>query len=99
MLFLYRGFTEHNRMLFVFSFFFCSPDTGGTKGERLSAKLKSLPGTSEPYESSSSKEIGKWTSYTFFTFMVLRERKNKKRGKKKLLEEHVKLDNWGNIFP
>uniref|UniRef100_A0A8C3UHL7 Intraflagellar transport protein 88 homolog n=1 Tax=Catharus ustulatus TaxID=91951 RepID=A0A8C3UHL7_CATUS len=34
-----------------------SSDTGGTKGERLSAKLKSLPGTSEPYESSGSKEI------------------------------------------
>ncbi|XP_056353900.1 intraflagellar transport protein 88 homolog isoform X2 [Oenanthe melanoleuca] len=32
-------------------------DTGGTKGERLSAKLKALPGTSEPYESSSNKEI------------------------------------------
>ncbi|XP_068276175.1 intraflagellar transport protein 88 homolog isoform X2 [Nyctibius grandis] len=32
-------------------------DSGGTKGERLSAKLKALPGTSEPYESSSSKEI------------------------------------------
>ncbi|KAM6439070.1 intraflagellar transport protein 88 homolog isoform 5-T5 [Rhynochetos jubatus] len=30
---------------------------GGTKGERLSARLKALPGTSEPYESSSSKEI------------------------------------------
>ncbi|XP_053826852.1 intraflagellar transport protein 88 homolog isoform X4 [Vidua macroura] len=34
-----------------------SGDSGGTKGERLSAKLKALPGTSEPYESSSSKEI------------------------------------------
>uniref|UniRef100_A0A8C3P4S4 Intraflagellar transport protein 88 homolog n=1 Tax=Cyanoderma ruficeps TaxID=181631 RepID=A0A8C3P4S4_9PASS len=34
-----------------------SADSGGTKGERLSAKLKALPGTSEPYESSSSKEI------------------------------------------
>ncbi|KFV69999.1 Intraflagellar transport protein 88, partial [Dryobates pubescens] len=33
-------------------------DSGGTKGERLSAKLKAFPGTSEPYESSSSKEIG-----------------------------------------
>ncbi|XP_074024096.1 intraflagellar transport protein 88 homolog isoform X5 [Numenius arquata] len=32
-------------------------DSGGTKGERLSAKLKALPGTSEPYESSGSKEI------------------------------------------
>ncbi|XP_061848430.1 intraflagellar transport protein 88 homolog isoform X2 [Colius striatus] len=31
-------------------------DNGGSKGERLSAKLKALPGTSEPYESS-SKEI------------------------------------------
>lgn len=58
MLLLYRGFTEHNSMLLVF-FFFCSPDNGGTKGERLSAKLKALPGTSEPYESSSNKEIGK----------------------------------------
>ncbi|KFO57063.1 Intraflagellar transport protein 88, partial [Corvus brachyrhynchos] len=51
-------------------------DSGGTKGERLSAKLKALPATSEPYESSNSKEIGKWTSYPFFTFMVLRERRN-----------------------
>ncbi|RMC07302.1 hypothetical protein DUI87_16760 [Hirundo rustica rustica] len=59
-----------------------SGDSGGTKGERLSAKLKALPGTSEPYESSSSKEIGKWTSYTFFIFMVLGERENKERGKK-----------------
>ncbi|XP_009076257.1 PREDICTED: intraflagellar transport protein 88 homolog isoform X4 [Acanthisitta chloris] len=32
-------------------------DSGGPKGERLSARLKALPGTSEPYESSSSKEI------------------------------------------
>nr|XP_009921233.1 PREDICTED: intraflagellar transport protein 88 homolog isoform X1 [Haliaeetus albicilla] len=32
-------------------------DSGGTKGERLSARLKALPGTSEPYESSGSKEI------------------------------------------
>ncbi|KAJ7395131.1 Intraflagellar transport protein 88 like protein [Pitangus sulphuratus] len=37
-------------------------DSGGTKGERLSAKLKALPGANEPYESRSSKEIGKWTS-------------------------------------
>ncbi|XP_009076255.1 PREDICTED: intraflagellar transport protein 88 homolog isoform X2 [Acanthisitta chloris] len=32
-------------------------NSGGPKGERLSARLKALPGTSEPYESSSSKEI------------------------------------------
>ncbi|XP_010082848.1 PREDICTED: intraflagellar transport protein 88 homolog [Pterocles gutturalis] len=32
-------------------------DSGGTKGERLSAKIKALPGASEPYESNSSKEI------------------------------------------
>ncbi|XP_027740296.1 intraflagellar transport protein 88 homolog isoform X3 [Empidonax traillii] len=37
-------------------------DSGGTKGERLSAKLKALPGTNEPYESRSSKEID--ASYT-----------------------------------
>lgn len=49
---------------FHYFFFFCLPDAGGSKGERLSAKLKALPGTSEPYESSSGKEIGKWTSYT-----------------------------------
>ncbi|KAF4787655.1 Intraflagellar transport protein 88 like protein [Turdus rufiventris] len=30
-----------------------SSDTGGTKGERLSARLKALPGTSEPYENAS----------------------------------------------
>uniref|UniRef100_A0A8D0EM73 Intraflagellar transport protein 88 homolog n=1 Tax=Strix occidentalis caurina TaxID=311401 RepID=A0A8D0EM73_STROC len=57
MLFLYHDFTEHNSMLFIFNFFFFSPESGGTKGERLSARLKALPGTSEPYESSSSKEI------------------------------------------
>ncbi|XP_030800002.1 intraflagellar transport protein 88 homolog isoform X3 [Camarhynchus parvulus] len=34
-----------------------SGDSGGIKGERLSAKLKVLPGTNEPYEGSSSKEI------------------------------------------
>ncbi|KAM9247798.1 intraflagellar transport protein 88 homolog isoform 3-T3 [Leptosomus discolor] len=32
-------------------------NSSGTKGERMSAKLKALPGTSEPYESSGSKEI------------------------------------------
>ncbi|XP_010221923.1 PREDICTED: intraflagellar transport protein 88 homolog [Tinamus guttatus] len=32
-------------------------DSGANKGERLSAKLRGLPGASEPYESSSSKEI------------------------------------------
>ncbi|XP_030306665.1 intraflagellar transport protein 88 homolog isoform X1 [Calypte anna] len=32
-------------------------DGGGTKGERLSAKLKALSGTGEPYESSGRKEI------------------------------------------
>uniref|UniRef100_A0A8C4UPL6 Intraflagellar transport protein 88 homolog n=1 Tax=Falco tinnunculus TaxID=100819 RepID=A0A8C4UPL6_FALTI len=32
-------------------------NSGGTKGERLSVKLKAFPGTSEPYESSTSKEI------------------------------------------
>ncbi|XP_048789354.1 intraflagellar transport protein 88 homolog isoform X1 [Lagopus muta] len=37
-------------------------DAGGSKGERLSAKLKALSGTSEPYESSSSKAID--ASYT-----------------------------------
>ncbi|KAM6382488.1 intraflagellar transport protein 88 homolog isoform 4-T4 [Alca torda] len=63
---------------------------GGTKGERLSAKLKALPGASEPYESSGSKEIGKWASYTFLTFLALKKRGG---GKNKLLEEHVKLDN------
>lgn len=49
-------------------FFSFLPDTGGTKGEKLSAKLKPLPGTNEPYESSSSKEIGKWAAYTFWLF-------------------------------
>uniref|UniRef100_A0A8C3RKX7 Intraflagellar transport protein 88 homolog n=1 Tax=Chelydra serpentina TaxID=8475 RepID=A0A8C3RKX7_CHESE len=35
-----------------------SGDSGGSaKGERLSAKLRALPGTNEPYESSSNKEI------------------------------------------
>lgn len=35
------------------------PGSTTIKGERLSAKLKSLPGTNEPYESSVNKEIGK----------------------------------------
>ena len=39
------------------------PDSGqncsaGSKGERLSAQLRALPGTDEPYESSSNKEPG-----------------------------------------
>ncbi|KAK9537217.1 hypothetical protein VZT92_004852 [Zoarces viviparus] len=37
-----------------------SADSGGrssTKGERLSAKMRSLPGSNEPYEASSPKEI------------------------------------------
>lgn len=70
MLFLYHDFTANCSMFLAFSlflfFFFCLPDAGGSKGERLSAKLKALPGTSEPYESSSGKEIGKWTSYTLW---------------------------------
>ncbi|XP_005149809.2 intraflagellar transport protein 88 homolog isoform X2 [Melopsittacus undulatus] len=32
-------------------------DSGGTKGERLNARLKAFPETSEPYESSICKEI------------------------------------------
>nr|XP_035962524.1 intraflagellar transport protein 88 homolog isoform X2 [Halichoerus grypus] len=37
--------------------------SASSKGERLSAKLRALPGTNEPYESSSNKEIGKcWCS-------------------------------------
>lgn len=31
---------------------------GSTKGERLSAKMRSLPVSSEPYESSAPKELG-----------------------------------------
>ncbi|KAM9566225.1 intraflagellar transport protein 88 homolog isoform 1-T1 [Guaruba guarouba] len=34
-----------------------SGDSGGTKGERLNARLKAFPETSEPYESSICKEI------------------------------------------
>lgn len=42
---------------------FLFPDSGqncsaGSKGERLSAQLRALPGTDEPYESSSNKEPG-----------------------------------------
>ncbi|KAB1267506.1 Intraflagellar transport protein 88-like protein [Camelus dromedarius] len=33
-------------------------DSGGSKGERLSAQLRALPGAGEPYESCSSKELG-----------------------------------------
>uniref|UniRef100_A0A8C4GPU5 Intraflagellar transport protein 88 homolog n=1 Tax=Dicentrarchus labrax TaxID=13489 RepID=A0A8C4GPU5_DICLA len=32
-------------------------DSNSTKGERLSAKMRSLPGSNEPYEASSPKEI------------------------------------------
>lgn len=47
-----------NAFLFLFS------DSGqnnsaSSKSERLSAKLRALPGTDEPYESSGNKEIGK----------------------------------------
>lgn len=34
-----------------------SADNSSTKGERLSAKMRSLPGSNEPYEASSPKEI------------------------------------------
>lgn len=45
-------------------FYFLFSDSGqnnsaSSKSERLSAKLRALPGTDEPYESSSNKEIGK----------------------------------------
>uniref|UniRef100_A0A9L0TCH0 Intraflagellar transport protein 88 homolog n=1 Tax=Equus caballus TaxID=9796 RepID=A0A9L0TCH0_HORSE len=37
--------------------------SASSKGERLGARLRALPGTNEPYESSSNKEIGKcWHS-------------------------------------
>lgn len=32
--------------------------SSSTKGERLSAKMRSLPGSNEPYEASSQKELG-----------------------------------------
>lgn len=53
-------------------------DTGSTKGERLSVKLRSLSGANEPYESSSNKEIGKVTCRTFpeALFFWSKERKN-----------------------
>lgn len=39
----------------------CGADSGhssnSTKGERLSAKVRSLPGSNEPYEASSPKEL------------------------------------------
>lgn len=49
-----------NKCVFIFVF----SDSGqnysaSSKGERLSARLRALPGTNEPYESSSNKEIGK----------------------------------------
>ncbi|MED6281966.1 Intraflagellar transport protein 88, partial [Characodon lateralis] len=34
-----------------------SSSSSSSKGERLSAKMRSLPGTSEPYEASSPKEL------------------------------------------
>lgn len=49
-----------NKCIFMFVF----ADSGqncsaGSKGERLSARLRAFPATNEPYESSSNKEIGK----------------------------------------
>lgn len=45
---------------------FCT-DSGrsssSTKGERLSAKMRSLPGSNEPYEASSPKELGEETIF------------------------------------
>lgn len=38
-----------------------SHSSNSTKGERLSAKMRSLPGSNEPYEASSPKEIGEET--------------------------------------
>lgn len=36
-----------------------SADSGSSsRGERLSAKMRSLPGSNEPYEASSPKELG-----------------------------------------
>lgn len=35
-----------------------SHSSSSTKGERLSAKMRSLPSSSEPYETSSPKELG-----------------------------------------
>lgn len=32
--------------------------SSSSKGERLSAKMRSLPGSNEPYEASSPKELG-----------------------------------------
>lgn len=36
-----------------------------SKGDRLSAKLKSLPGANDPYEASSNKDIGNITGYLY----------------------------------
>lgn len=77
MLPLYRDFIESNSMLFVFNFS-PLPDSGGTKGERLNARLKAFPETREPYESSVCKEIGKWASYTFLLYWPLKMGKWKK---------------------
>lgn len=49
MLFLYCDFTAHDSISFCLH-------AGGSKGKKLSAKLKALPGASEAYESSSHKE-------------------------------------------
>lgn len=35
-----------------------SHSSNSTKGERLSAKMRSLPSSNEPYEASSPKELG-----------------------------------------
>lgn len=40
--------------------------SSSTRGERLSAKMRSLPGSNEPYETSSPKELGENTSPSLF---------------------------------
>lgn len=61
----------NSRYVFVSACVLCA-DSGhssnSTKGERLSAKMRSLPGSNEPYEASSPKEIGE---KTFFLWLAL----------------------------
>lgn len=83
---IYVVLVSHSSTLFVFNFFFPPPDSSGTKGERLSAKLKALPGTREPYESNSSKEIGKWASSTFLLSWPSKR------------EEMEKISSWKSMY-
>lgn len=50
--------------VFVFSDSGHSSHGTSAKGERLSAKMRALPGSNEPYEASSQRDIGETHTHT-----------------------------------